>query len=207
MPLDRDLEGVEVEGRGIITDNMLIGNSYSVDNSRFVRVTLMGQYTGPDIMMDDCYLISYAGPGTMVGCVIVNTLYPIGTIQGRGFSAASNPSILDFSADSAATVSLELIAGQIRLDNLSPTNVAQIKMTGSIVTIDSSCTGGTVIVTGSPQIVDNSGGAVTIINATEYPLISNAVWGEDATTYSGTSTMGGMLSRVKTWMNMLRQKM
>ena len=60
------------------------------------------------------------------------------------------------------------------------------------ITIDSSCTGGIIHIHGAVTIEDNSGGAVTVDEHTDFDITAEHVWDELSAGHTDPSTMGSI---------------
>ena len=156
-----------------------------------------------DIIAHKCFFDSITNLLSSTG--IYDTI-----LSGTFVMAAGTTTFKDCAMDSVVTavvidlatndsnVAFSDFTGDILLKNMDATNTAVIDGTG-VVTIDSSCTGGTVIVRGNVTPVDNSGASVTIIELTGVNLTQ--INGETApvltlqrqlsTTIDATITSGG----------------
>ena len=79
---------------------------------------------------------------------------------------------------------------------MSATNIMQIKLGGGMITVDGSCTGGTIVVVGDGEITDNSSGAVTIVNNTSYQGVADSVFEESISSHVNAGTFGLLLQKV-----------
>jgi len=74
-----------------------------------------------------------------------------------------------------------------------------IELYGGRLTIEASCTGGTIYMRGSHfnSVDDLSGGAVTLVDQTEAKENADAVWDEDITTHTTADSAGKRLTEAK----------
>jgi len=87
-----------------------------------------------------------------------------GTITLDVVTTFSTTSTIDLSTNNVLAEILEF-SGELTVTNMDATNTLLVVGTGKL-TIDSSCTGGTVTSRGSKSVIDNSGGAVTLVQDT-----------------------------------------
>lgn len=196
--LSMDIENLDIKGVGVISNNIIVGNGFSVDHTRFNEVLLTGSFSG-EVMLDRCFVSNANMSGIMDRCIFVGTIYPEGSFQARDVSLAgysSSPIVFDFSLDATATVQLSVDAGGCQVDNMSATNIMQIKLGGGMITVDGSCTGGTIVVVGDGEITDNSSGAVTIVNNTSYQGVADSVFEESISSHVNAGTFGLLLQKV-----------
>jgi hypothetical protein len=130
--------------------------------------------------------------GILLSSVLSGTIYITGNLQSRNTLLVSFPTYLNFALDPTATAQLEISAGYCQIQTLTKNNLVGLQMKSGSVTIDNTCTGGTVRVSGNAVIVDQSGGAVTIIDNTNATDITDRVWDEARAEHIATGTFGAV---------------
>lgn len=132
-------------------------------------------------------------------------MFGVLTVSGGGASGliftncysqatAATPFILDLNSENRQAI-FQRWSGDMTLRNqTNATARSFIDMAGGTLTIENTCTGGTVIVTGTPGvIIDNSGAGCTVIDATatsvppNAAVIADAVWTEVLAPHIATS--------------------
>lgn len=144
-----------------------------VSNCMFIDASVSGTGTGTAAEFEDCEIgTTTIGPCQMYRCGFGSTL----TLGATGnylfvdcFSstgAAVSP-VLDLGSGLGATnVKIRRWAGGLTLSNVKTGDFVSINaVSGGNITIDNTCTGGTVLITGIISVTDNSGGAVTVSKA------------------------------------------
>lgn len=188
---DRDFENMRLEGRGVVTNNIIIASGFSFDNSNLVRLTAVGEILG-NIFAENCIFSNAVGiNGILIDCVLSGTFYINGVLQSRNTTLASHPTVIGFENNPASILQVDINAGALRVTGMTAASIAYIKIDSGEVTLDSSCTGGLVAISGSAKIIDNSSG-VTIIDNTEVSEIADRVWDEARDDHSTEDTFGAV---------------
>lgn len=191
LVISDDLENITIKGRGVITSNILVMQNVSLQNSYLNRVFVTGSISGSSVFYEDTILNNVSGlSGILVDCVLGGTIYINGITQSRGTILSGNPTILDFSEDASAILQINIDSGNVRIDSLSANNIVQIKLDSGEIIIDDSCTGGLVRISGGASYVDNSEGAVTIIDNTFNTEVTNKIWDEQRDDHNIVGSFG-----------------
>ncbi len=165
LTVDQNMIGYNFEGRSIPQIDF---NGFNVNGSEFSSCSLTGTMQGEIRGATSCDLDSVSGlRGTFNECSLsgVNTLDDgAKVVFRRGFSATLITPSFDFTG--LATIT-ELIvkdfSGDLSVSNIDSTNVsASIELNGGTLTIDATCTDGTIDVIGVGRLVDNSGAGCTV---------------------------------------------
>lgn len=139
-----------------------------ISGTHIFDATVSGIGTGSGIEIHNSTLNGVTlGVGILHNSYITGT-FTLGAIGQYHFhnchaSDGSDPIINVGSAIGNTTVLMHNWHGNLEIQNLGVTGTDVVKMTGAgKVTINVNCTGGTVDLQGAWEVVDNSGGAVTI---------------------------------------------
>jgi len=147
-------------------------NGQDVSNCDFLAVPINGVAVGAFIAKDSSFGITSGYAGVHWNCFVYGTI----GVAGSGF-------LIDgFSTNS---VTFDLVAGVIKLirfggpvvlTNLT-TGISICSFVGGSLTIDNTCTGGTVTVSGNVEVIDNSGSGCTVdVSSVQSNLTTDAVW-------------------------------
>ena len=181
----------------ILADITLSGGSTL--NTVFNNVTLSGTYNGHCLIENSVVNgatnfqgdISFSGiKGTITfPSNPANKSYVIH--DSYSLIAGTGSPIIDFNSATSLDVSIRNYSGAIELRNLVDGDVSIDLDSGSLV-IDASCTGGTIVITGTGSIIDNSAGSTVVTSS----LLSGSdiafqVWGSRTTDYDAGGTFGG----------------
>jgi hypothetical protein len=143
-------------------------------------------------MFEECILSALSGvSGILTECVLNGTIFIEGTVQSRGTILASNPVIIDFANDTDGVLQMEIASGSCVIKNMGAGSSVFIDMESGSITIDASCIGGSMRISGSPIIVDNSG-VVAIIDNTIATNITSRVWNESRDEHMAVGTFGAV---------------
>ena len=166
LTLDQNMIGYNFEGRSIPQINFA---GFNVNGSEFTSCALTGAMQGEVRVATGCDLVSVTGlRGTFNECSVagINALDDgARVIFRKGFSSTLITPSFDFTG--LATLGTELIvkdfSGNVEVNNITAANIsASIELNGGTLTIDSTCTDGTVDVIGVGRLVDNSGAGCTV---------------------------------------------
>jgi len=191
-----DMELVGVGGRPYF-----IANAQVCTLLRCKNIEVFGPFgAASQVYADDCLLGGSTGWWVQArNCFISGTTaFAAGDSRlSNTVGAAGGTTIFDLGVN-ASNLELAGWSGEAKLTNMDATNSVVVDGIG-VITIDSSCTGGTVTIRGQISLTDNSGGAVTVIHVTGVNLTQ--INGETApltkfqaildTTISGVITSGG----------------
>lgn len=88
--------------------------------------------------------------------------------------------------------------GPITFKNIGSGDVVFMHGRG-IITLDASCTGGTIFIAGNFNIVDNAGGVVTLVNHGEFAqdIITDKVWDELLTGHTTAGSFGKSITDIE----------
>lgn len=168
--LAADMEGYNfIGGLYLDTTKMLDLGGFSVEHSSFRDLVVTGvggnaALIGDQTTYTDCYLITHTN---IHGWVYNGRVEGACSIRDGGYATFHN---VLFGSGVACTLTLqapavcdiENMAGELTLAWMDG-GVCSISMTrGSILTIDATCTAGTITVTGAGTVTDNSGGGCTV---------------------------------------------
>lgn len=168
MDLDGGLYGdATFSGVGSRIGNVinLEGSDYS--DVLFENLSVTGSLTG-DIECIDCY-VPTLGPTGYVGIYdsTLNDTHTLGAATNIQYINCSTYSVygtdltLDMTGNSSTAI-FRNFSGAVTLTNMDGTNAVDIDGFSS-VTIDATCTGGQITIRGAVNLIDESGGAVTIV--------------------------------------------
>jgi hypothetical protein len=173
------------QGQAATFNDVINVGGFSVDNCRFTQITITGSMSGK-IEADRCNLEILTGlSGVLRRCALNQNITLAANLQTTFDSCysdvpgAGTPAVT-FGADSA--MSLRNYSGGIQINSMTTGCVASLDMDPGHVTIDSSCTGGILLVRGMGRITRNDAGAVTVIDfgflsAEEMSIVYHAVAG------------------------------
>lgn len=193
------LDGITVIG-GSGASNVLILSGCTTASSGFERLIVTGALNGlsrlVNCVLGTTGLGGFTGiEGRVVDCIINNSAGVTQAAAGAGtlfdncsFIAPNDPQIaLDANG---VSFSLRQCTGNILISNKTDSEPNQINMQGGRVEVDSSCTGGSFIVSGTCQVVDNSGGTTI----TEYQVSVDTIWEDDNSLRNTPNSAGDVLS-------------
>lgn len=157
---DRNLKNFTIRGLGFPTIDL---NGQDVDKSSLSGVTIFGTHLGQLLVQD-------AGMQSVSGEILAQRVAIGGTylVRGGSFSILTSvavlvpgqPWTLDLGlSDAASVVGMADVSGGIVLDNIEAGDVVHIHMAQGAVTINASCTGGNIVITGMALVTDNSAGS------------------------------------------------
>lgn len=186
---------------------LILSSTTSVQGASFHRMTLTGVSTAGALVAMDCTLI-----GVTVGAAVLRAtrcLFSGTTVVGFGGDSVlidcgtvaeiATPHVLDANSVAGARLVALRYAGNLQINNLVGTlGVSHINMAGGELTLDSTCTAGTIVVSGDCVLTDNSGGGCTVIDNRNEPVvaatIADAVWDEAALDHVAAGSTGLALS-------------
>jgi hypothetical protein len=201
ITLNQAYEQWQFEGNGY-TVNL---NNQNIRNSRFIQGAIVGTGTATSgrVVFISC---NFVGPGStlpsfvLLECRLTNTITLADTgdhLVDRCFSNSPGAAF-DFNSTGNTTIGLTHWSGDIEIKQLGVAGTDAFSINGQgTLTINANCVGGTVTVKGNIEVVDNSGGAVTILqNANSIPNNNaSASWEEQSSLHQTDGTAGaGILS-------------
>lgn len=176
---------------------------FSIERSVFEDLILSGDFG--DL---------YTDPPTFISCTIKDTLNIWGNFRDCGFSSTNSFSssiitIANCSADgydsntifnfngSATKLVVNGLHGRLSIHNLNtPGAKIILNMDAAELTLDSSCTAGSVFLSGTGFLVDNSNGTVVNRDALiDREAISMSVWDRDVSDFSGAGSFAEKFRR------------
>ena len=194
LTVDQALEGYTVTSEG--TARVLVLNGASVATSNFQNFIVMGTQSG-FATYDHCSIASLDGfYGQMRDCGLVGTIQLQPDQEARFIDCVeSDPGTggptIDLSQGTITKASLEKYAGRLAITGLNNANKRlELNILGGVPVLDSTCTAGTVYLTGiggTPQL----NGATCTIDETAYVRsddISSVARGRASWTNAGIAT-------------------
>ena len=175
VTLTADPGEVEFVGLAATTGSRpgVTGNSQNSLDTTYRALGLQGTWGSVStIRAVDCDLsgtipILYGDRVQIVGTLLPNVP---GTMTLVGVTTFSTTAKLDMTTNSLLGELLDF-AGDLSIANMDATNTLLIVGNGKL-TIEASCTGGTIVTRGNITTTDNSGGAVTVTQDTGVNLVS-----------------------------------
>lgn len=197
-----NLIGHTVYGENPLRTDIQINNAALASNVEFIETTIVGTLDGGAILRR-CLV------GTLVyfnGYIIDSvfdqcTIYLDGNADAKFMNCQSQTNTqttIDLGG-SGQDLSIDEYFGHLIISNFSGTDEhIHINMKGGTIVIDSTCTSGTIILSGYANLTDNSGPGLTIQNElisttgsltqNDIDAVVSSVWSEDISAYShGTS--------------------
>ncbi len=193
LTLDRDITNWSFIGLGNHLNNDLFVSGYNVDGSFFNRVNLNGTMQGR-IEAQNCGINLLSGvDGVLQDCGIINdfTLAADAVVILDGcFSEVSSIDEPDVTFANNAILQMRNYSGGIEIVSMDSSNMASIDLDPGTATFNANCTGGSVIVRGVGQVVDNSGNVTINADGT----IAHLVWDTDKTDHQVDGSIGEKLA-------------
>lgn len=176
--IDRNLKNFTVIGIGLPTIDM---NNQIMDNSIFERVRITGEQQGI-VEAVQCSLFSLKNLlGVYFTCAIVGTIKPAAGGNGTLLWECTTPFVgvpytIDMSNIGAKSINIHNSSGNVVITNM--TNASDVVdyhgLQGSI-TIDTTCTAGTIINAGNIEVIGEGGGVTVDNTLVGSSLMSNNV--------------------------------
>ena len=180
-------------------------NGQSVNQSSFNGAFIIGNDSGTNpgfLVFKECSMSANTlGKYALLGCVVTDVItlaeeenYVWTNCEG---GTAGNAG-LDFnSVLNASNVTLSYWSGDLEVQNMGQgTGIYDLKITGNgVITLNANCTGGTLTYAGDIKIIDNSGGAVTIVSGNIGDIIVDTA--EIGVAGAGLTDLGGMSTAMK----------
>lgn len=183
--LDQDHEFWQFNGLAATFADIVNIAGFSVDNSRFSQMTLTGAMTG-SIECDRCNIEILTGlTGILRRCGLNQsvTLAALGeTILDSCFSTSPGSVIPIITMTASSHLNIRNYSGDIQINSCEAGNIASIDLDPGHLVIDSSCTGGMIIVRGIGRLTNNGAAGVTVIDAgfldaSEFDILYHAIAG------------------------------
>ena len=165
--LDRDYPNWTFEGWGSKTDVIINFGGFSIDDTLFENIQLLGTMTGMAEFVN-CDLGAIVGfSGLARHCGLSSTIQTavsttLTMTECYSLVAGTGTPVLDDGNNSQ--LNLRSYTGGIQLDNFTAGSTGTIDLVSGHIIIDSTCTGGTLVVRGVGQLTDNSTGTTVISN-------------------------------------------
>lgn len=184
-------------------------NGQSVNQSSFNGAFIIGNDSGTNpgfLIFKECSMSANTlGKYALLGCVVTDVItlaeeenYVWTNCEG---GTAGNAG-LDFnSVLNASNVTLSYWSGDLEVQNMGQgTGIYDLKITGNgVITLNANCTGGTLTYAGDIKIIDNSGGAVTIVSGNIGDIIVDTA--EIGVAGAGLTDLGGMSTGMQAEIN------
>lgn len=196
---DRSVKNFDVQGIGLPEVDM---NGFEMKNTSFLRCKLKGAFTS-SIIAEECIILdtatlngfytrcSFSGTSVCANNSFVTLVDSISSIAGTG-----RPTI-SLSPTSPTNLAIRSQRGGLNITNCNniDDNVT-VEMMAGAVTLESSCTGGVVVLRGVGEHIDNSNGSI-VVNQMIGPtkLIAKEVWEVDSTTLTTNNSVGHFLTK------------
>jgi len=204
-PIEQSLQGNDWKGvNSILADFTLNGNNTL--NTVFTNLTISGTYNG-HCHIQECVVNggtdfeADVGNSGLKGTITLpsaptNTSYVIHDCYS--LVAGTGSPILDCNSATNLDVSIRNYSGAIEIRNFVSGNMSIDLDSGSIV-VAASCTGGTLVITGTGAITDNSNGTTVVTSSLlSGSDIAASVWDEDLSLHNTLGTTGERLNDLDT---------
>lgn len=199
-----DYSGFAIEGEGTNTTSIIVPMGTITNNTTFSELSITGVLDGYS-HLEECliYDLIYISGFIHNECVLAGTLTLNGnaTINNTSSSIVGTTPSIDFN-NGSASLAIRKYAGELLLKNkTNSSGTVSIDMNSGIITIDSSCTAGTITIRGVGQVIDNSNGSIVdtlgLINPQN---VAEATWNDNYSTYP-PGTLGGDVAKKKDVIN------
>lgn len=192
--LSQDLSGYSLRGVSSVQSDLLIINGHSINGSTFERLGVVGQMTGTAIFQQCVLMNMYNIDGYAIDCGFSGTLQLSGT--GKSFASISSLVLDNVTFDLVGTdhkMNLAQISGDVTIKNVSAGCDIEMSFNGGQITIDPSCTSGSIQIDGLAQVY-NYGTSTLIGHAVNNSSVADAVWDEQIVpAHTGSGTAGEYL--------------
>lgn len=165
-------DGYTFHGDNPAVVTLTLDPSSDTTNAEFRHLTIQGTFDGNNVFRD-CHIIdAFYVTGFIHNCALTGsiTLAPnsaLGLLDCYSNVPGGGSPVIDFDNSVNADLAVRNWAGGLAFENLSSaTSDISVDMASGRLFIRSNCTGGTVIVRGVGEVIDEAGGAVTIIDET-----------------------------------------
>ena len=172
----RGFRNVAIVSNIALTSTYPSGHTFFGDNPQTVIVTLSPAGSFPGCRFKDCFIVgqftsgnilweSVVGPitnanGLVYSCALVGPIVISDNVsieQCWAAPGAITPAVtIDFDSKEKEVSINSWDGGQVLVKNMVTNSVFNMQSAGGIVTLDSSCTGGTVWISGGVEVIDNS---------------------------------------------------
>lgn len=198
--------GQDISGYTLMAERSL-GNSVIVNSGAitletyFENLTVSGTMNG-SVRYTTCVMGAINNfDGGAKNCLLTGDIAITGT--GSNYFTDCDVYVTDVTAHrgislGAYTLNVIRCRGNYKLTDKTSTNATAIDLVAGVVVIDSTCTAGTVGVSGIAEVIDNSGaGCTVIINSISHTAISESVWDEDLTEHNIIQTAGAVQQAIR----------
>ena len=175
--VDRQLKNFEVSGVGVPSIDL---NGQIMDGSIFERCKLTGSYTGT-IQATECAVVNLSGmQGVFLTVSAAGTLSPLpggSLLISRVAPAISAQAwTLNMNSGVASIVAVHNSSGEVIVTNMDHAgDTFHFHATNGELIIDSTCTAGNIVVSGTVKVIDNSAGATVNISAVSSEITLDAI--------------------------------
>jgi len=159
IALSRDFDGYIFEGINTVMGDITTCGGFSLANTKFIHMTLSGSATGVNQEFNECILSNFSGINGIVYKTALSGLCTMGAagslILGSdiGFSGTSN--ILDMVGANRYFIA-HIHLGKVTIKNAAAGSSIQLTLNYAQLTLDSSCTGGSLFLRGLGHVTNNS---------------------------------------------------
>ena len=179
--------GQNVDGYHIISENwttVTFDAGSSCINTTFDKVSIYGVMSGQWNVMDDCWVFTVTNfCGWMRnGTAFVDVTLAPGTISNEFASFFDNCLPMIPGATSVLTMNTDMMVSftnahdLFQINNLTTGSSVSFGMLKAMLTIDASCTGGTIIVGGVGTLTNNSALNIDTTGLVNQEVVADAVW-------------------------------
>ena len=178
-------DGYIFRGDNPSTVTITLDPSSDTSNAEFTNLTIQGIFDGNNIFRS-CHIVNaYYVTGYIHDCSLLGTIQLAPNSKLSIFNSSSNvpgsgSPVIDFTNSANADLAVRNWSGSIALENIdSLLSDISIDMSSGRVYIRSNCVSGTVIVRGVGEVIDESGGAITVVDETvntSIDAIPSNVW-------------------------------
>ena len=184
--IDRNLKNIKVDGIGTPEVD---ANGFDLKNSEFHRIRFKGDYIDSVIVQESVLLNGAYLNGFFENCAVAGSV----TVKAASTTYVKNCASMmpngftpNFFIGDDANVNITEWYGKIRISGCSTANSSVILNVGNgEVFIDSSCTNGTILITGNCVVDDQSNGS-TVTNHALNPLAGGSLTTEQNTKLTET---------------------
>lgn len=158
--IDRQIKNFTIFGNGNPTIDL---NGQNVDGTTIERATLFGAFNGT-LNATECALVNVSNmTGIFFIMSIAGTLTPAPgqnlIISRVAPAVAGQDWVMNMNSGQPSTVAVHNISGGVIVTNMDhPDDLLQMHFEQGVLTIDSSCTDGELLITGDVEVIDNSNG-------------------------------------------------
>lgn len=176
------MDGLKIEGLGY---NVALGGK-SCSNIKIIGADISGvctgavspHFTGGD-MSNATLPPSHLKEVGIAGTITVGSPGNYFMDTCHAHVAGTSLPIINYATVVNTNINMSNYHGGVELQNMVATSFLSLEGKGKIV-VNANCSGGTILVRGHFERIDNSGGAVTIVRLANYSVedVTNAIWDE-----------------------------